>query len=199
MIHFDVTKAAEGRHASGLQRVSRQLLAALGPAATPVRWDAGTGRFRTAALRWASKCSSTQARAAVRRRSAKASSRDRRSSQPTQSAGAVTSATIPETPWVTASVVAAAGEVSTTTPAAIASGITLGRPSRSPLAAITPVWRSASAQASWFQTSCWGRWPVKVTSAATPNWPASRSSSARRGPSPRIRAENGTPAAFSAA
>jgi glycosyltransferase involved in cell wall biosynthesis len=49
MIHFDVTKAAEGRHASGLQRVSRQLLAALGPAATPVRWDAGTGRFRTAA------------------------------------------------------------------------------------------------------------------------------------------------------
>jgi glycosyltransferase involved in cell wall biosynthesis len=49
MIHFDVTKAAEGRHASGLQRVSRQLLAALGPAATPVRWDAGTCRFRTAA------------------------------------------------------------------------------------------------------------------------------------------------------
>jgi glycosyltransferase involved in cell wall biosynthesis len=49
MIHFDVTKAAAGRHASGLQRVSRQLLAALGPAAAPVRWHASTGRFRTAA------------------------------------------------------------------------------------------------------------------------------------------------------
>lgn len=48
MIHFDVTKAAAGRHASGLQRVSRQLLAALGPAAAPVRWHASTGRFRTA-------------------------------------------------------------------------------------------------------------------------------------------------------
>lgn len=48
MIHFDITKAAEGRHASGLQRVSRQLRAALGPAATPVRWHPGTGRFRTA-------------------------------------------------------------------------------------------------------------------------------------------------------
>ena len=48
MIHFDITKAAEGRHASGLQRVSRQLRAALGPAATPVRWHPASGSFRSA-------------------------------------------------------------------------------------------------------------------------------------------------------
>ena len=50
MIHFDVTKAAEGRHASGLQRVSRQLLAALGPAATPVRWVPAVPRAQVAAV-----------------------------------------------------------------------------------------------------------------------------------------------------
>jgi len=49
MILFDVTKAAEDRHASGLQRVSRRLRAALGPAATPVRWHPGSGSFRSAA------------------------------------------------------------------------------------------------------------------------------------------------------
>ncbi len=41
MIYFDVTKAAESGHRSGLQRVSARLGEALGPAATPVTWDEG--------------------------------------------------------------------------------------------------------------------------------------------------------------
>ena len=41
MIYFDVTKAAESGHRSGLQRVSARLGEALGTAATPVTWDEG--------------------------------------------------------------------------------------------------------------------------------------------------------------
>ena len=41
MIYFDVTKAAESGHRSGLQRVSARLGEALGSAATPVTWDEG--------------------------------------------------------------------------------------------------------------------------------------------------------------
>ena len=111
----------------------------------------------------------------------------------------VTSATSPVTSWVIASVVAAAGEVTTLTPIDIASGITLGRPSRSPLGATTPVCRSTSAQASWVQISWCGKWPQKVTWLAMPSLPASCSNAARRGPSPAMRAVNGTPAACSAA
>lgn len=41
MIYFDVTKAAESGHRSGLQRVSARLGEVLGSAATPVTWDEG--------------------------------------------------------------------------------------------------------------------------------------------------------------
>ena len=41
MIHFDATNASGWRHSSGLTRVSRRLLAELGPAARPMRWPPG--------------------------------------------------------------------------------------------------------------------------------------------------------------
>jgi glycosyltransferase involved in cell wall biosynthesis len=47
MIYFDVTKAAQSGHSSGLQRVSARLREALGAAATEVRWDEGLKNFRT--------------------------------------------------------------------------------------------------------------------------------------------------------
>jgi lactate permease len=65
--------------------------------------------------------------------------------------------------------------------------------------ATTPVWSRTSAHSSWLQTSCCGRWPVNVTSAPIPSCPAWRSNPARSGPSPTMRAANGTPAACSAA
>lgn len=46
MIYFDVTKAAQSGHSSGLQRVSARLSEALGTAATEVTWDEGLRDFR---------------------------------------------------------------------------------------------------------------------------------------------------------
>jgi glycosyltransferase involved in cell wall biosynthesis len=46
MIYFDTTKAAQSGHRSGLMRVSAQLAATLGDAATAVRWPAWTQEAR---------------------------------------------------------------------------------------------------------------------------------------------------------